>query len=108
MAVLLPTDELTVKVRAHPELRDAHGVPVAPVNTDPEVRGPYPGAVKEGLAGTWSIRLDPRVWRVWPDDEVTDGTRTWIIRSAQLNEVPGYSDADYIAVTAVLDPPLVP
>ncbi|MFC8833305.1 hypothetical protein ACFT8V_08920 [Streptomyces griseoincarnatus] len=39
---------------------------------------------------------------------IGDGTRTWTVVSALLRKVPGHPAADYIAVTATLNPPEVP
>jgi hypothetical protein len=41
-------------------------------------------------------------------DTLTDGTWTWVVTTAFLRDVPGYPDADYVQITAVLDPPRVP
>jgi hypothetical protein len=107
MAVLLPDRQLTVLVKAHPFTRDAHGYPIAP-SEHAETRGPWPGAAKEQPDASWTLRLDPRAWPVEPSDRVTDGNRVWVVSSARLHTVPGHPDADYISVTATLEPPEVP
>ncbi|MDQ0487109.1 hypothetical protein ACFV2W_13550 [Streptomyces cellulosae] len=39
---------------------------------------------------------------------IADGTRTWTVVTALLRKVPGHSVADYITVTATLNPPEAP
>lgn len=108
MAVLLVNAALRVEVLAHPQERDAHGTPVAP-STPVVVRGPLPGALRRMPDLTWNARLDPALWPVRPGDTVVDeNDRRFVVSTAQLNQVPGCSDADYIAITATLDPPEVP
>jgi hypothetical protein len=107
--VLLPDRDLVARVAAHPWARDAHGVPVPPNPASPrEERGPWPGAAAEQLDGTWTLRADPRVWPLQPGDVLSDGSVSWTVATALLRRVPGHSDADYVQVTAVLDPPRVP
>jgi hypothetical protein len=109
VAVLLPDRELTVWELNHPWERDAHGVPVPPnPNARPAPRGTWPGAATELADGSWTLRVDPQAWRIRPGDELGDGTRTWTAVTALLKTVPGHSAADYIAVTATLNPPEVP
>lgn len=108
MAVLIPNAQLTVRSRPHPALRDAHGQPLPrPLGS---VRGPYPGGVKDRPdQGSWSIRLDTRLWPVEDGDEVSDGTRVWVLTGEpQLHQVPGVSAVDYIQARGVLNPPEVP
>lgn len=107
MTVLLPTCALTVRVLPHPEVRDAMGAPVAPADTA-DVRGPWPGAAHEQQDGTFTLRVDPRAWRINPGDRITDGLRTWVVSTALLASVPDVPDVDYIAVTASLEPPRAP
>jgi len=109
MAVILANQQLTLLPRAHSFARDAHGQPVAPAATGP-ARGPYPGSALQGFnpEADWSLRLDPRMAPVEPADEVTDGTRTWVVVTRKYNAIAGYPDVDYIAVTATLNPPQVP
>ncbi|AXI91313.1 hypothetical protein SAM9427_36695 (plasmid) [Streptomyces sp. ETH9427] len=109
MAVLLPDRELTVYVLDHPWGRDAHGVPVPPPpDARPAPRGTWPGAATEQADESWTLRVDPAAWRVREGDVIGDGIRTWTVVSALLRKVPGHSAADYIAVTATLNPPEVP
>ncbi|MGA5135232.1 hypothetical protein ACPCTO_36195 [Streptomyces olivoreticuli] len=60
------------------------------------------------MDGSWTLRVDPRAGPLKPGDVLADGTRTWTISSALLKEVPGCGAADYIAVTAALNPPEAP
>jgi len=107
--VLLADRQLTARVAEHPWQRDAHGVPVPPFPGSPrQERGPYPGAAAEQPDGSWTLRADPRTWQLRTGDILTDGTLSWTVATAYLRAVPGYSDADYVQVTAVLDPPRVP
>lgn len=109
MAVLLADRELTAHVATHPWGRDKHGTAVAPNPSAPrEQRGPYPGAAREQPDGSWTLRADPRTWTLRTGDTLTDGTWTWVVTAAFLRDVPGYPDADYVQITAVLDPPRVP
>jgi hypothetical protein len=109
VAVLLPDRDLTVYVLDHPWGRDAHGVPVPPPpDARPAARGTWPGAAIEQSDGTWTLRVDPAAWRVRPGDVIGDGTRTWTVVTALQKTVPGHGAADYIAVTATLNPPEVP
>lgn len=108
MAVLLPDLSLTVAHRSHPFTRDDYNNPVAGESTT-SATGPYPGAAKEtDTDNTWRLRLDPSHWPVEPGDEVTDGTRVWVVVAARRHWVPGIPDVDHVAVTATLDPPEVP
>lgn len=109
MAVLLPDRDLTVYVLDHPWVRDAHGVPVPPApDARPSPRGTWPGAATEQADGSWTLRVAPEAWRLRAGDVVGDGTRMWTVVTALLKKVPGYGVADYIAVTATLNPPEVP
>ncbi|RLU86264.1 hypothetical protein CTZ27_25130 [Streptomyces griseocarneus] len=106
MPVLLPDRDLTAYVLAHPWTRDAHGTPVPPPpDTRPAPTGTWAGAAAEQMDGTWTLRVDPRSWPLKSGDLLSDGTRTWTVDSALLKKVPGCGAADYIAVTAVLNPP---
>lgn len=108
MAVILSNCDLAVVARAHPAARDEHGVPVLS-DAGAVTRGPFPGAAKEQVdQGTWGLRLDPRCWPVRPGDTVTDGSRSWTVQTALQSDIPGYDAVDYVAVTAVLEPPEVP
>ncbi|MFD7763564.1 hypothetical protein [Streptomyces microflavus] len=109
MAVLLPDRNLTAYVLEHPWGRDAHGVPVPPPpDARPAPRGTWPGAAAEQADGSWTLRADPAAWPLEPGDVLADGTRTWTIVTALLKQVPGHGAADYIAVTATLNPPEIP
>lgn len=57
---------------------------------------------------SWVLRVDPQAWRLRPGDTIGDGEHMWTIVTALLKTVPGYPAADYIAVTATLNPPEVP
>lgn len=103
MAVLLPDRSVSATVYPHTFGRDAMGSPVR--DTTPVVRGPYPGAARELVDGSWTLRVDTRLWPLREDDELSDGTSTWVVRTATVNKVPGHSDVDYVAVTATLQPP---
>jgi hypothetical protein len=46
--------------------------------------------------------------RLREGDVIADGTRTWTVVTALLRKVPGHSVADYITVTATLNPPEAP
>ena len=110
MAVLLPNARLTVHAHVRPVQRDPHGKPVGG-STDTEARGPMDGAVVEPFDGgysqnQWVLRVEPELGPIAPGDYITDDQgRKFIARYAKLNEVPGYGWADYIRVTADLDPP---
>ncbi|MEU5181147.1 hypothetical protein AB0G49_13955 [Streptomyces longwoodensis] len=109
MAVLLPDRSITAYVLDHPWERDAHGVPVPPApGTRPPARGTWPGAATEQADGSWTLRVDPAAWRLRDGDVLTDGEREWTVVAALLKTVPGHPAADYIAVTATLNPPEVP
>lgn len=108
MAVILANCALGVRKRAHSFARDAHGSPVAPAQPSP-VSALLPGsAIETGENNTWSLRVDPSLWPVYEGDEVTDGTRTWVVVTARLHSIVGYSDVDYVSVTGTLTPPRVP
>lgn len=108
MAVLLPNVRLTLRRRPHPAPRDSHGQPL-PGALGPAV-GPYLCGVKDRPeTGGWSVRLDSRMWPVEAGDEVTDGTRVWVLTGEpQLHEVPGHGAVDYIQARGTLNPPEVP
>lgn len=109
MAVLLADRELTAHVTTHPWARDAHGTPVPPNPATPrEERGPYPGAATEQPDASWTLRADTRMWRLLPGDTLTDGTLSWVVTTALLRKVTDYPNADYIQITAALEPPRVP
>ncbi|MBG7704922.1 hypothetical protein HCJ76_44375 [Streptomyces sp. MC1] len=109
MAVLLADRHITAYALQHPWERDAHGVPVPPApGTRPVARGTWPGAAKEQADGSWVLRVDPAAWRLRAGDVLGDGEREWTVVTALLQTVPGYPAADYIAVTATLNPPEVP
>jgi hypothetical protein len=110
MAVVLPNATLTAYVLHHPWERDANGVPVPPnPNVKGAPRGPWPGSVLEQPDGTWTVRLDPRVWPVKEGDTISDDTgRTWTLTSTRHHQVPGCPDVDYVQATATLNPPEVP
>lgn len=108
MSVLLPDRVLTVEVRAHPWVRDAHGTPVpgGPVT----VHGPHPGAAQELPDLTWELRVDAECWPMRAGDKITDDAGlVWVVvGSPVLHRLPGYPYADYVAVKGTLDPPRVP
>lgn len=114
MAVLFANAEMRTAAHAHPQVRDAHGVPVA--TGAPAWGDAHSGSVKE-IAGSdanngaeWSLRLDPAHWPLERDDKATDGKRVWIITDATLHQIahPDADDVDYIAARAVLAIPEVP
>ncbi len=108
MAVVLSDRQLTAYVLTHPWVRDSHGVPVPPPpDSRPAARGTWPGAALEQSDGTWTLRADPAAWPLREGDVLGDGTRTWTVATALLKRVPGCGAADYIAVTATLNPPEV-
>lgn len=72
------------------------------------MRGPYPGAAREGEAGAWTLRVDARCWPIEVGDTITDGTLTWVVASRRLATVVGHPDVDHVAVQAELEPPQVP
>jgi hypothetical protein len=115
VAVVLPNAVLTARAHEHPFVRDKHGTPVAgPIVTT--VRGPYPGAVTQPAggepqnSGPWHLRVDARCHELRIGDEITEPStaRVWVVREAKLCTVPGVPDVDHIAVSADLDPPVVP
>ncbi|MEW1677830.1 hypothetical protein AB0O47_32030 [Streptomyces noursei] len=109
MAVLLADRALTAFVLSHPWERDALGTPVPPPpDQRPAPRGTWPGAATKQVDDSWTLRVDPAAWPLNPGDILTDGTRTWTIVTALLKRVPQYGAADYIAVTATLNPPDTP
>uniref|UniRef100_UPI003F496B75 hypothetical protein n=1 Tax=Streptomyces sp. CA-136453 TaxID=3240050 RepID=UPI003F496B75 len=109
MAVLLPDRLLTAYVLSHPWTRDKLGAPVPPPpGVRPAPRGTWPGAAAEQIDGSWTLRADPAAWPLKAGDVLTDGVRSWTVATALLKKVPGYGAADYIAVTATLNPPEVP
>ncbi|MGX1907617.1 hypothetical protein ACWIID_01945 [Streptomyces phaeochromogenes] len=110
MAVVLPNATLTTYVLAHPWERDANGVPVPPnPNVQPAPHGTWPGSVLKQSDGSWTVRLDPRIWPIEPGDTITDETgRSWTLVEARLHAVPGCPDVDYVQGTATLNPPEVP
>lgn len=113
MPVLLPNTMLTAEVKTRPVARDPHGKPIVDTDAPPELRGPYPGHVDapfdgEDSTNQWTIRADERMWELRPDDVLIDSEgRRFVIRSAKLEQLVGYPHADYIGVTADLDPPRV-
>ncbi len=108
MAVLLPNVELRIAKRPHPAPRDDRGQIVQGPLGAPT--GPYPCGVKDRPeTGTWSIRLDPSMWPCEAGDEVSDGTRVWVLTGEpQLHTVTGNNAVDYIAARGVLNPPETP
>ncbi|MER5482648.1 hypothetical protein ABT024_05440 [Streptomyces sp. NPDC002812] len=109
MAVLLPDRNVTAYVLTHPWGRDAHGVPVPPPpDARPAPRGTWPGAAAEQPDGTWTLRVDTAAWPLKAGDVLGDGSRMWTVVTALAKRVPGHGAADYVAVTATLNPPEVP
>lgn len=79
-----------------------------PTDTDgQESHGPTPGAAREQPDGSWTLRVDPAAWPVNQGDRITDGTRVWVVTLARTHNVPGHPDADFVSVTASLEPPKV-
>lgn len=110
MVVLLADRELTAEVRAHPWVRDAHGLPV-PTDADATtVHGPYPGAASENANMSWTLRIDARCWPLRAGDKISDDQgNVWVLAGdPKLHQVPGVPDVDYIDAAATLDPPRVP
>ncbi|NEA53592.1 hypothetical protein G3I60_05325 [Streptomyces sp. SID13666] len=107
MAVLLADRLLSVRVLPHPWTRDANGTPVPPnPATPPQIRGTWPGAATEQPDGSWSLRLNPAAWPVREGDTVTDDAGlSWTVTAARNQRVPGCTAADYVQVTATLNPP---
>lgn len=106
MAVVLPDRQLRARKRAHPSADDAFGTPVPGVLGS--WSGYYPGAAQEQTErGSWSLRVDVRLWELNPGDEVSDGALTWVVESALKRGVPGVPDVDFIQVVASLSPPEV-
>lgn len=104
---MLPDGAYQVARRPHAWSRDAHGTPV------PATLGSYgtarPGGAYDRGDGLWSLRLDPAEWPLYDGDKITDGARTWTVVSAPiLRANSDADDVDYVAVTATLDPPVVP
>ncbi|MFJ3793567.1 hypothetical protein [Kitasatospora sp. NPDC090091] len=109
MAVILPNRRFTAHVAPHPWARDAHGLPVPPPPGSVSATGAVlPGAAVQQTDGSWSLRADPQQWPLRPGDRLVDGDESWTVTSARLCAVPVDGAADYIAVTATLDPPQVP
>lgn len=104
MPVLIPNVTLTVRVRVHPDAKDARGVPVQSTLSQ-TVRGPLPGAIAEQADLSWTFRLDPSLGPVRAGDVISDGARSWVLTgNPRAFLLPGYSDADYIGGTCTLDP----
>lgn len=81
-----------------------------PPDARPVARGTWPGAATEQADESWTLRVDPAAGgrRLREGDVIADGTRTWTVVTALLRKVPGHSVADYITVTATLNPPEAP
>lgn len=120
MAVILANASLAVGKKSRPSARDAYGAPVS--GPDVVTYGPLRAAALRERADTgaeqgveWSVRLEPEEWPVEKGDHLTDVLpagdvhtgRVWVVTSANLNTLVGYSDVDYIAVTAVPEVPEV-
>ena len=106
MAVLLTDGRYTLHRQPTPQTRDGHGLPVPGPAAPPA--GPGDGASSRQADGAWTLRLDPALWPVSAGDTVTraaDGHRWVVTGTPRLHEVPGHPDVDYVAVTAVQDPP---
>lgn len=111
MAVMLANAQLRVRVRAHPQGRDAHGVPIPGDPADDVVRGPFPGLTAEQPDGSWKLQLDPRHHPVEPGDVVVDeDDREWTITTERpvLQRVPGAPMLDFIPITGTLNVPVTP
>lgn len=108
MAVLIPNVELRIRKRTRPSGRDDHGQPL------PSVLGvasePFPCGVKNRPERNgWSLRMDPRMWPCEAGDEVSDGSRVWILTGEpQLHAVPGIDAVDHVTAIGTLTPPEVP
>ncbi len=110
MSVVLSDGLYRVARRVHPWPRDDHGTPVPPA------LGAYgtarAGAVNRvaGSASDVHLRLDPAEWPLRAGDKISDAhgavyTVTGVPRFARNVAA---SDVDYVAVTATIDPPVVP
>ncbi|MEU3455584.1 hypothetical protein ABZ671_18585 [Micromonospora sp. NPDC006766] len=106
MAVLLPDGRYALLRQAHPQGRDAHGTPIPA--EPPAPTAPVDGAAARHLDGSWTLRLDPALWPVAAGDTISragDGRRWVVTGTPLLQQVPGHPDVDYVAVTAMQDPP---
>ncbi|MFJ5121963.1 hypothetical protein [Kitasatospora sp. NPDC088548] len=111
MAVILANRQFTAHVSPHPWPRDAHGTPIAPAPGSVPAGNsrPLPGSAIKQQDGTWSLRVDPTLWPLRVGDRIVATTNeSWTVDTARLCAVAGHTAADYIAVTATLDPPEVP
>lgn len=107
MTVVLTSGNYGIRKRTHPFSRDAHGTPVPPGLGS--VVGPWPGDANRQADGSYSIRLDPRLWPVKAGDVVTGpNSEVWLVVGQPLlfrnNASP---DVDYVGVTGTLEPPEV-
>ncbi|MGL5816654.1 MAG: hypothetical protein ACRCYR_03755 [Phycicoccus sp.] len=112
MSVVLPNAMLRAEVRAHPLVRDARGELVTGRGETVEHRGPLPGAVTPSdgdtgpEGGGWRLRADCALGPLTEGDTLVDEhDRSFRVRTAREVKVPGASDADFIRVSADLDPP---
>jgi len=106
VAVLLADGLYLLLQEVHPQPRDAHGTPMP--GPPPTPVGPADGAATRQVDGSWSLRLDPALWPVAAGDVITRvaDDRRWVVTGTPLrHQVAGHSDVDYVAVTAVQDPP---
>lgn len=103
--VLLPNTSVSARVRTRPRARDARGRAVASAGDQVTVRGPYPASAVEQPDQQWRLRVDTRLWPLDAGDELTDGTRVWVVVDARITQVPGASDVDSVVCTCTLEPP---
>lgn len=105
MAVVLADGNYQVRKRAHEYTRDAHGTPVPPVPGSSSSL--LPGAATEQPDGSWTLRLDPALWPVYPDDLVDRpaDSRSWLVETAVYRFNTADPAVDYVACTASLQPP---
>lgn len=108
MAVLLPNCTLTAHARSHAWTRDDWGTPAPSPADTITTTGPYPGHAIEAPDGSWELRMDTRHGELRQGDEVTDGTRTWVVAAQpSLHLIPGHPAVDHLAVVGTLNPPRV-
>lgn len=97
-----------VRRRSHPFARDGHDSPVA--GAPGAVVGPYPGDSRRQDDGTYSLRLDPRLWPVNEDDLVTGPAgEVWIVAGLPQLQVNNLDPTlDHVTAAGVIQPELVP
>ncbi|WP_431976082.1 hypothetical protein [Micromonospora haikouensis] len=106
MAVLLADGQYLLLRQPKPQVRDAHGTPIPGATAPPA--GPADGAAARQADGSWTLRLDPKLWPVAAGDALlrpADGRRWVVTGTPQLHQVPRHPDVDHVAVRAMQDPP---